>query len=621
MRSTFCAHGRLTSRLTPSRRGTMNEPIWRSSRRNTLRTMSCSSSSIAPDSEPSTSRAWISSSVTGRACASWMPSARSTSRVEPASSATNGRVKRARSSMGRARRRATASGSSWPRRLGTSSPSTIEKYVISTTTAAVAAYSTNLPSRPRPFSHSTRTGASAASPTMPFRMPIEVMPIWMVERNCVGPSCRRSAACAPASPSAASGCRRPLRAAMSAISDMAKAPFSRIRANRIATSMAGFPRRARRITRAVRDTRALRDHPNLQRAGNRLDLDARLRDGAEELEARVGRLELGAACIEQLEQSGAPKPVGRLGHFEESRVAAAQAFERRAPRTQCLQVALKLGAQDRLDRALAAARRRRLRPCLVLLRAPRVEDRDLARYAEEVRRTERPAGPGAPDANARYRKALALRELDARLGGAGLRASGLQRRAPVEQRVGVDRRRRPQRLEGTLRLRPPAAGPGECRDRRGVLGDLRLSFLHCDRSERQLGVGACEVIAACHAVLETAGNDAADALDLPARAQAGGELLLRDEQPHELERGALPRLAHGRLHLPPRALDLPLGHLHTRAALSEDRHGQLERRLVLQIGVEDRPLAAGGTRAPDGEARVGKRAGGIALGARRVRIP
>src|SRR5262245_61285413 len=154
---------------------------------------------------------------------------------------------------------------------------------------------------------------------MPFRMPMEVMPIWMVERNCVGASCRRSAACAPASPSSASGCRRPLRAATSAISDMAKAPFSRIRASKIATSMGGFLGASPKNNPRPRITR-------LEGAGNRLDLDARLGDGAEDLEARVGRLELGAARVEQLEERRAPQAVGRLGHLEESRVAALQAL-------------------------------------------------------------------------------------------------------------------------------------------------------------------------------------------------------------------------------------------------------------------------------------------------------
>src|SRR6185436_4229300 len=233
-----------------------------------------------------------------------------------------------------------------------------------------------------------------------------------------------------------------------------------------------------------------KDNLRLERPRDRLDLDARLGDGAEELEARVARLELRAPRIEQLEERRPPEAVRRLGHLEERAVAAPQALERRAPRAQHLEVALELGAQAGFDRALAAARRRGLRPRLVLLRAPGVEDRDLARYAEEVRRAEGPAGPGAPDADARHGKALALGELDARLRGARLGSGGLQRRAPVKERVGVHRRRRPQRLQRALRLRPPASGAGERGERRGLLGDLGLRFLHPDRSERELGVGA-----------------------------------------------------------------------------------------------------------------------------------
>src|SRR6185436_6782051 len=206
-----------------------------------------------------------------------------------------------------------------------------------------------------------------------------------------------------------------------------------------------------------------------------------------------------SSCVRRASSSS--KSVARPRRYADSAISRnvpslPQALERRAPRAQHLEVALELGAQAGFDRALAAARRRGLRPRLVLLRAPGVEDRDLARYAEEVRRAEGPAGPGAPDADARHGKALALGELDARLRGARLGSGGLQRRAPVKERVGVHRRRRPQRLQRALRLRPPASGAGERGERRGLLGDLGLRFLHPDRSERALGVGAREVVAA-----------------------------------------------------------------------------------------------------------------------------
>ena len=115
------------SRHTTSPRGTISEPIWRSSRRNTLRTMVCSCDSITPAVVPSTSMAWISSSVTGLPLVSFTPSRRSRVRVDVDSSSTNGLVASARKLMGRATRRANVSGYDWPMRLGTSSPTTMEK--------------------------------------------------------------------------------------------------------------------------------------------------------------------------------------------------------------------------------------------------------------------------------------------------------------------------------------------------------------------------------------------------------------------------------------------------------------------------------------------------------------
>jgi len=108
--------------------------------------------------------------------------------------------------------------------------------VIVMTTIAVAPNSDAFCSTPRPRSHAPSGCASAASPTMPLRMPIEVMPIWIVDRNRVGCSLRSTAARAPRSPSSASFCRRALRAETSAISDMANSPLISIRDSRIAIS-------------------------------------------------------------------------------------------------------------------------------------------------------------------------------------------------------------------------------------------------------------------------------------------------------------------------------------------------------------------------------------------------
>ena len=57
---------------------------------------------------------------------------------------------------------------------------------------------------------------------------MSVMPIWMVERNLSGSSMIRSARCAPAFPCRARSSRLERRAEISAISDMAKMPLSRI---------------------------------------------------------------------------------------------------------------------------------------------------------------------------------------------------------------------------------------------------------------------------------------------------------------------------------------------------------------------------------------------------------
>src|SRR5258706_7992971 len=86
-------------------------------------------------------------------------------------------------------------------------------------------------------SHFATGSANAASPTMPFRIAIDVMPICTVDRKRVGSWLSSSARAAPWSPSSASFCSRPLREATSAISDIANAPFTRIRKKRSAISI------------------------------------------------------------------------------------------------------------------------------------------------------------------------------------------------------------------------------------------------------------------------------------------------------------------------------------------------------------------------------------------------
>ena len=125
MEDKVCSSGSSASRHTTSPRGSINEPICRSSKRNTLRTIACSLESITPALVPSCSTAWISSSVTAIPWMSFRPIRRNTLLVEPESSSTKGRVAVASQPIGVATMRAMASGRVWPMRLGTSSPSTM----------------------------------------------------------------------------------------------------------------------------------------------------------------------------------------------------------------------------------------------------------------------------------------------------------------------------------------------------------------------------------------------------------------------------------------------------------------------------------------------------------------
>src|SRR5438128_2751081 len=97
---------------------------------------------------------------------------------------------------------------------------------------------------------------------------------------------------------------------------MAKAPLSTMRANRRATFM-GFPRDPE-------------EYPRLQLSRNRSQLDLRLCDRAEQLESRIGGLELRAPRIEELEQRRPPQPIRRFRHVEEGVLPHLEAPERLA---------------------------------------------------------------------------------------------------------------------------------------------------------------------------------------------------------------------------------------------------------------------------------------------------
>ncbi len=72
---------------------------------------------------------------------------------------------------------------------------------------------------------------------MPFNKPIEVMPICMVDRKCVGSALSRIAAAASLSPPCACASSRERRAVSSATSDIAKKPLSRISDKTISMSI------------------------------------------------------------------------------------------------------------------------------------------------------------------------------------------------------------------------------------------------------------------------------------------------------------------------------------------------------------------------------------------------
>jgi histone H3/H4 len=181
---------------------------------------------MTPASTPSSRLAEISSSVTERAALASMRSSFSVVAVAPASSQTKGLAALASPRMGRDTKRATGSGYSWPMRLGTSSPKMMVKKVMQVTTTAVDAMLAVPAPMPTLSIHTASGAAKAASPTMPLSMPMEVMPICTVERNCVGASISFSAAAAPVSPVSARAARRARRLVERAISDIANTALS-----------------------------------------------------------------------------------------------------------------------------------------------------------------------------------------------------------------------------------------------------------------------------------------------------------------------------------------------------------------------------------------------------------
>ena len=105
-----------------------------SSSRSTLETIACSLSWNTPASAPCSISTLISSLVTVASALARAPMRRMIRLDDDENSQTSGRATREKNAIGEAMIAAIASGASRPRRLGTSSPTTTEKYVSSTTT-------------------------------------------------------------------------------------------------------------------------------------------------------------------------------------------------------------------------------------------------------------------------------------------------------------------------------------------------------------------------------------------------------------------------------------------------------------------------------------------------------
>jgi hypothetical protein len=99
------------------------------------------------------------------------------------------------------------------------------------TTETVAVMSATPSGTPTLCSQIASGLAKMDSPTIPLSRPIEVMPIWMVERNWVGSSLMRKAAAADFLPFADMAESLARLEVKSATSDMARTPFTRIREN------------------------------------------------------------------------------------------------------------------------------------------------------------------------------------------------------------------------------------------------------------------------------------------------------------------------------------------------------------------------------------------------------
>ena len=125
----------------------------------------------------------------------------------------------------------TPSASAMAMRLGTSSPTTIEKYDTIRVMSTVARPFAMLTSMPKLESHRPSGSERLVAANADEKNPTSVMATWMAARNCVGSSIMSAAVAALASPSSASWSSSTFRAVESAISDIEKYPFTRVSRN------------------------------------------------------------------------------------------------------------------------------------------------------------------------------------------------------------------------------------------------------------------------------------------------------------------------------------------------------------------------------------------------------
>ena len=207
--------------------------------------------------------------------------------MSSASARTAGDASRERSCIGGASTLATPSGLSRAIRFGTSSPNTTDATVIPATTIASAAALACGAIQGSAAKLSSRRCATVAPPIAPVRIPMTVIPNWIVERKCPCSFASARAALAPDRPSSTHCCRRLLRAETTDISDIAKTPLRRISRSRMRSSMASAVRgwweagsRRRPGTRAIDQDPARFPRHTLARIFNLSALLSRSSDSA-----------------------------------------------------------------------------------------------------------------------------------------------------------------------------------------------------------------------------------------------------------------------------------------------------------------------------------------------------